>query len=170
MPLFLKHIFSFLAFVFSAACVSGTSVSGKITDEKNEPVSFATVYVEGTTLGTTANIDGIYKLELKPGTYRLIFRFIGYKQLEKNIEVGTTNIELNVQLEPQKYELKEVTVSASAEDPAYAIIRKAIKKRRQYLTEIKEYTSDVYMKGMQKVASYPKKLFGQETKLIMASL
>jgi hypothetical protein len=162
----LKHCFLFLLFfAFRFVGVYGASVSGKITNEKGEPLSFANVYAEATTLGTTANVDGIYKLELKPGTYRLIFRYIGYKVLEKNIEISTANINLNVELEPQKYELSEVVISASAEDPAYAIIRKAIKKRKQYLTEIREYTSDVYMKGMQKVASYPKKLFGQEIDL-----
>ena len=161
----LNHCFLFLLFVFPLSGVYAASVSGKITDEKGAPLGFASVYAEGTTLGTTANIDGIYKLELKQGTYRLVFRYVGYKLLEKNIEVGAADIHLDVQLEPQKYDLNEVTVSADAEDPAYAIIRKAIKKRKQYLTEVEEYTSDVYMKGMQKVSSYPKKLLGQEIDL-----
>src|ERR1044072_4139600 len=110
MLLFLKRCFLLFLFAITGINVYGASVSGKITDEKNEPVGFASVYAEGTTFGTTANIDGIYKLELKPGTYRLIFRYVGYKLLEKNIEVSSTNIHLDVQLEPQKYELKEVTI------------------------------------------------------------
>mgnify|MGYP003335814524 CR=1 FL=1 len=140
-------------------------VGGKITNTQNEPLAFAGVYAEGTTVGTTSNLEGIYRLELKAGKYKLIFRYVGYKTLEKQIEVGADNITLDVQLEQQKYELKEVTVSAGAEDPAYAIMRKAIRMRKHYLTEVEEYTTDVYMKGMQKVTSYPKKFFGQDIDL-----
>jgi hypothetical protein len=147
-----------------AVCFAA-QVSGKITDEKKEPLAFASVYAEGTTLGTTANIDGYYKLELKPGTYNLVFRYVGYKTLVKNILIDSGNVSLDVMMEPQKYELKEVIVSAEAQDPAYAIMRKAIRIRRQYLTEVQEYTSDVYMKGMQRVQSYPKKILGQDIDL-----
>lgn len=160
-----KAIACSLVFILICIRADAATVSGKITNEKNEPLGFASVYAEGTTLGTTANIDGFYKLELKPGKHILVFRYVGYKTLEKNIDVSAENISVDVQLEKQKYELKEVTVSAGAEDPAYAIIRKAIKMRKHYLTEVNEYTSDVYMKGMQRVTKYPKKFLGQDIDL-----
>lgn len=165
MRLYKRLIIIFILFAVFPRQTFSATVSGKITDEKKQPLSFAGVYAEGTTLGATSNIDGNYKLELKPGTYVLVFRYVGYKTLKKNIEVSTENILLDASLEPQQYQLSEVTIASDAEDPAYAIIRKAIKKRKQYLTEVKEYTSDVYMKGMQKVTSYPKKFLGQDIDL-----
>ena len=165
MSLHKQFILPFILFFVLTQEIFSATVHGKITDEKKQPLSFASVYADGSTLGTTANAEGNYKLELKPGKYILVFRYVGYKTLKKNIEVSSENISLDVVMEQQQYQLKEVTISSDAEDPAYAIIRKAIKKRKHYLTEVDEYTADVYMKGMQKVTSYPKKFFGKDIDL-----
>jgi hypothetical protein len=57
--------------------------------------------------------------------------------------------------------LKSVTIRAGAEDPAYAIIRKAIKKRKTYLNEVKAFSCDVYIKGLQKLLETPKRFMGR---------
>ncbi|MBK5285982.1 MAG: carboxypeptidase-like regulatory domain-containing protein, partial [Bacteroidia bacterium] len=116
-----KQLITFLILFFIAGQqLFSATISGTITDEKKQPLSFAGVYADGTTLGTSANIDGNYKLELKPGKYKLVFRYVGYKALEKNIEAGTENIVLDVSLELQQFQLSEVTIASDAEDPAYA--------------------------------------------------
>ncbi|HLG34884.1 MAG TPA: carboxypeptidase-like regulatory domain-containing protein [Bacteroidia bacterium] len=92
--------------ILSGIRVDAASVSGKISNEKGEPLGFASVYAEGTALGTTATADGFYKPELKPGKYSIIFRHVGYKTLEKSIEVSTENISLDVQLEQQNVILR----------------------------------------------------------------
>src|SRR5690554_7504569 len=58
------------------------AIIGKITDVafNNEPLAFANVYIKGTSKGVTSDIDGIYALEnIKPGTYTLIYSFVGYE-------------------------------------------------------------------------------------------
>ena len=123
------------------------TVNGKVTDQNGKPVAFANMHVKNTTNGASANSEGDYSLALQPGQYDLQFRAVGYKQETRhiNLEANTT---LNITLSAELYELKTVTINASGEDPAYAIIRKAIKKRKAHLSEIKAYTCEVYIKGL----------------------
>src|SRR6186713_1429958 len=53
-------------------------ISGKVLDEKGEPVSGATVRVVETGAGIQSNIDGTYQLSLAPGTYTLEVTYISY--------------------------------------------------------------------------------------------
>lgn len=135
------------------------SLSGKVTDQNGKPVPFANVYVKNTTNGASANVEGDYSLLLPPGQYDLQFRAVGFRQESRSIDLKN-NTALNVTLSAEVYELKSVSVNASGEDPAYAIIRKAIKKRKAHLGEVKAYTCQVYIKGLQKLLAAPKKFMG----------
>jgi hypothetical protein len=138
------------------------SISGEVSDNHQLPIPFCSVYLKGTTVGTTANIDGKFFLEVTPGNFEIVFRSIGYKLYSKQVTVTTEDIKLNVTLEPESYQLKEATVNASDEDPAYAIIRKAIKNRKKYLDETEAFTCKAYVKSTQKLTAYPKKFLGQD--------
>jgi hypothetical protein len=131
-------------------------VSGKVTDSKNNPLPFASILVKGTTIGTNSNADGVYNLRLKPGQYEIIFQYVGYKKESKTIEVNA-DATLNMVLQSDNYQLKEVSVTAG-EDPAYAVIRQAIKKRKFYLNQVNAYTCRAYIKGLQRLNSIPKNL------------
>jgi len=157
---FRVFLFSFLL-GFSLLGKSAT-ISGEIIDDHKLPVPFCSIYLKGTTIGTTANIDGKFFLEVSPGNFEIVFRSIGYKLYSKQITVGNEAIVINVTLEPESYQLREATVNASAEDPAYAIIRKAIKNRKKYLNEVDAFTCKSYVKSTQKLISYPKKFLGQD--------
>ncbi len=60
------------------------TVTGTVTDEKNEPLVGASVVLEGTTKGTITDVDGKYTLELdnKEKTGTLIFSFVGFDKQE----------------------------------------------------------------------------------------
>lgn len=150
--LFLTILF-FISFIsFSQSFL----VNGKITDEKNQALSFSSVLVKGTTQGTNANADGFYFLKLAPGTYELIFQYVGYKKkVEKIIVEG--DVIKNVALNPESYELNEVVIN-DGEDPAYAVIRQAIKKRKFYLNEVNAFTCKAYIKGLQRLKDFPRKM------------
>ena len=150
-----------LMFFLMITSAQAVVISGKVTDEKSQPAPFASVFVKGTTTGTTTNMDGMYTLDLKPGSYELVFRYIGYKQHIENIEIGNARVVLNVQLSPENINLKEVTVSAD-EDPAYEVIRQAQKKRKFYLQQVEAFSCDVYIKGVQRVTQHPEKVLGIE--------
>ena len=61
---------------------------------------FANVLVKGTNIGVTTDFDGNYSINVEPGTYTLVFSFVGYKTKElTDINVGQNDIkEINVNL------------------------------------------------------------------------
>lgn len=137
-------------------------VLGVVTEANGEPLPFATVYVQGTTTGTTTNLQGEYFLTLDNGSYQLVFQYVGFRHQVEKVTVAGRPVQLNVALENESIQLQEIEVKANAEDPAYPIIRKAIAKRKHYLEQVGEYTCDVYIKGNVKVLDAPKKILGQD--------
>ncbi|MEI6086654.1 MAG: DUF5686 and carboxypeptidase regulatory-like domain-containing protein [Bacteroidota bacterium] len=153
----------FLAFLFILHVVAANSatVSGWVKDKSGNSIPFASVLMKGTTKGTTANAKGFYSLEIGTGSYVLVAQHVGHKSLEKHIQVLSSSLEFNFELEEQQYNLKEVIVKSGGEDPAYAIIRKAISKREEHLKEIKKFECEVYLKGQLQLRDYPKKFLGK---------
>ncbi|MBK7666105.1 MAG: carboxypeptidase-like regulatory domain-containing protein [Sphingobacteriaceae bacterium] len=148
-------LISFICLQFSGYAQTFV-LSGKITDSKNNPLSFATVLVKGTTIGTNSNVDGFYTLRLKPGQYEIIFQYVGYKRESKVLNLDADK-SFNAVLQSDNYQLKEVQITAG-EDPAYAVIRQAIKKRKTYLNQVNSYTCRAYIKGLQRLNQIPKNL------------
>lgn len=142
-------------FLFHSASAQVFSVSGSINGNK-EALSFASVYIKGKNTGTSSNQEGQYTLKLSKGTYTLVFQYIGYhsKEIQVELEKNTT---LNVELQLDGISLNEITVVAG-EDPAYPIMREAIKKREYYLSQVKTYSCQTYVKGIQRLKSIPEQL------------
>ncbi len=141
-----------------------SALHGRVTDREGAPLPFANVYFEGTTHGTTTNADGYYRLEAVPGTYRVAFRFLGFRTAVHEITLGRDDLEFNVALEPEQYRLGEVVVTAG-EDPAYAIMRHAVDNRKRYRDQVEGYACDVYIKGLQRMLKWPEKIMGQDIRM-----
>lgn len=142
-------VFCLLLFHFAAQASGG--LRGNIRNTKGEPLSFASVMVKSTADGTIANEDGKYEIALPPGTYEVVFQYLGHKTQTQRVEVATEYATLDVTLEEQAITLSEVQVSGSGEDPAYTIMRKAIAMSRFHLLEVDSYTARTYVKGSGKV-------------------
>lgn len=154
----LRSLFFFL--VLSQALFGQTVLlSGKVSDTKGQAISFASVYVKGTTVGTSANSEGEYQLRVKTGQAEIVIRAVGYQQYSSLLSLSA-DTKLNFTLQPEAYQLNDVVIKADAEDPAYAIIRLAIKNRKKHLNEVKAFSAEVYIKGMQKLLAAPKKFMG----------
>lgn len=152
-------IIAFLLTCFTAAAQQYT-LSGKITDEQGRPIPFASIYVGYSGSGTSANNEGQYQLQLKPGDYTVQFKAIGYRQENQKLTLNA-NRTFNITLHTEVYELKAVAISGTGEDAAYGIIRKTIKKRKYHLQEVKAFTCDIYIKGLQRMLDAPKKFLGR---------
>ncbi|WP_417875327.1 TonB-dependent receptor domain-containing protein [Winogradskyella sediminis] len=114
----MKHLFTLLVFsLFSLVGFSQTGVvTGKIYDaEFNDLLPFANIVVKNTTIGTTSDFDGNYELELDPGTYVLVYSFVGYqpKEITDVVIEENTEVTINVTLNPSSESLDEVVVSTS---------------------------------------------------------
>ena len=153
------YILLFLCLATSLSAVAQFQISGKITETNGDPIPFASIYIKNTTKGVSANADGLYKLSVEKGPVVLIFKAIGFKTTERTVQVNN-NIVANQILAVESYTLNSVTIRSDAEDPAYEIIRKAIKNRKKHLNEVNSFTTEVYIKGLQKLVGAPKKFFG----------
>jgi|WetSurSiteA1Bulk_404760.scaffolds.fasta_scaffold00142_10 hypothetical protein len=132
------------------------SLKGRLTDRKDLPVPYAAVYDETTYVGTTSNADGFYDLKLEPGKHSIVFKAMGYFQVRKQITTADQTITLNIQLDEQAIQVKEVVITPGKEDPAYPIMRKVIGLAPYHLNQVKEYTADVYLRGTIHLISIPK--------------
>jgi len=158
----MRRILSILGLFFISFNSFAGRISGIITDDKGTVLPFASIFIKGTTKGTTANNEGKYFLDLNPGTYTIICQHVGYDREERKITVSEENLALNFQLHLQELTMKEVIVKKGGEDPAYEIIRQAIKKRPYYNAQVDSLSVDVYIKGLIRSRAIPKKIFGQK--------
>ncbi len=136
-------------------------LSGTVTNQKGETLPFSSITIKGSAEGTSANNKGYFSIHLSPGTYTIICRHVGYQRQEKTITIDEKDAELNFILVEQQVSLSEIVVKSGDEDPAYAIIRKAIKKRKEYSQENNSYQCEVYSKGTMSLRNYPKKFMGE---------
>ncbi len=92
-------------------------IIGKVVDKAtNEPIIGLVVLIEGTTTGTQTNFDGQYELiNLKAGTYKLVFKYISYntKIVEGIVVNAGKTTTLNITMEEQGKQLNEVVVTST---------------------------------------------------------
>lgn len=141
--LFFLFALSFLAFGQDIVTLKGLVVESN----SNLPLSFANIRVSGSTLGTAANRDGEFNLKLKPGHYKLIASYIGFVTDTISVELKSDNPSLVFKLNETKINLPEIVVTPGI-NPAYAIIRNAILKKKERDLKIQSYEFNAYTKGL----------------------
>lgn len=156
-----KYLPLSILFLF-AIPARATLIKGTVTSNKGEPLPFATVMIKGTTHGTTANAEGLYQLDIPQGTQVIVCQYMGYRKEEMTVQSAGAVQVLNFVLQPVSLQIKEVVVKSGGEDPAYAIIRQAIKKRSFYQSQVKNFTVESYIKMLAKLRKTPKRVLGQK--------
>jgi len=151
---------AFILLLLLPVLAMATPLRGRITDEKGQGLPFASIYIQETASGTATNEQGYYQLELRPGTYTLEFKYVGYRARTEKVTIGQEAQELNLSLQPEVLNLKEVVVKAGDEDPAYAIMRKAIGLRKYHGNEANAWSARVYMKSVGRMDKVPSKVLG----------
>ena len=135
------------------------TVKGKITDQNGTELPFVNVYIEGTTNGTTSNADGEFALNVKEGDDLILaFQTLGYVKHREKIDINTQTSDLLIKMRSENVQLKEVMIKGNSKDPAYAIMREAIKRRRENKDKVQSFSADIYMKSNVKLLQIPKKL------------
>ncbi len=141
---------------------SSQKIYGTVYNDKGDLLPYASITIKGTSIGASANNKAKFSFSVAPGTYTIICQHIGYKRQEKKVIIGQADEEITFIIAQQKLDMKEVVVKQGGEDPAYAIIRKAIKKRPYYSKQVKGFECDLYTKDIMKLRNLPKKIFGQK--------
>lgn len=94
------------------------AVTGRVVDEKGNPIPGATVLIQGTTQGVATDADGRYTINTRSED-ALRISFIGYKTEVVPLKGKT---KLNVRLNPTAENIEEVTVVAFGEQKKESVV------------------------------------------------
>ncbi|MFT6959634.1 MAG: hypothetical protein ACJA17_000728, partial [Polaribacter sp.] len=152
---------SFIITLLFCASIMSAQLKGNITDKNGEPLSSVSVYLENTFTGTTTNDNGDYSLTLKkPGKYTLVFQIIGFTTLKKEVLITSFPFELDVVLEEENVQLKEIVISTK-DNPANRIIRNVIANKDKNTDKYSNYTAKFYSRGLLRIKDAPEKFLGR---------
>ena len=112
-------IFLILVLLTNSLIVSAQNVRvyGSVKNAiNNTPISFANVVIDGTSKGTTTDIDGNFELlEIKPGLYNFKCSYIGFNtEIKTEIQLTTNkNLRLDFSLTENAQIIDEIQVTAN---------------------------------------------------------
>lgn len=106
-----RHFLAMLVLMLVALPLSAqVKVTGKVTDDTNNPLPGANVVVKGTSQGVVSDFDGNYEIQAKNGDV-LEFSFIGFQTQTQKISVGGgKSLIINVVLKEDAQQLEDVVV------------------------------------------------------------
>src|SRR4030095_534345 len=94
--------------MLSIIALAQHTITGKVTDDKGNPVPNASVIVKGTTTGTTSKADGSFSLNVSANARALIFSAVDMTTTE--VVIGSNN-DVTVSLKSEDKTLTEVVVT-----------------------------------------------------------
>lgn len=114
-----KYISLFLLIVISISAFAQQkkhTISGELKDARTgEELVGASIYVEELKTGVTTNSYGFYSLNLPVGVYTLVFSYIGYESVKKQVDLSTDQ-KIKIELTEESKKLKEVVVNTDKPD------------------------------------------------------
>jgi len=114
----------FLLVISTELFAGNGKISGKVTDSSTgEPLLGATVILKGTSLGSATDFEGKFLISQAPeGQQILSISYIGYNKKEEPITIKTgETVKIDIKLDYNTIDFKEVTVTAQLEGQAAAI-------------------------------------------------
>ena len=112
----LTIVILFLLHSFSSIAQNQYTISGYVQDnESGENLIGVSIYDQQTYKGTASNQYGFYSLSMNEGNYVIIYSFIGYKSITKNITLNK-DIRLNLALNNDAILTEEVIVTGERLD------------------------------------------------------
>jgi iron complex outermembrane receptor protein len=124
---FIKFIAILLmSIVVSSNAMAQFTITGKITDEKKNPLLGANVVLPSISKGDATNAIGSFQIsDVQEGNYTIRVSFIGFQQISRDIKVDQ-NLELNFTLMEEKMLSEEVTVKAIRAESLAPITQKTL--------------------------------------------
>lgn len=122
-------------------------ISGRIIDSTTgQGVPFVSVAIQGTALGTSSDFEGNYQLVTAPPGDSLVVSSLGYLSRTYPLSRQARQT-IDISLVPASNLLQEVKVYAKGGDPAYPIIREAVRRRSHFdPSQLSAYQFDSYAK------------------------
>lgn len=104
-----------VALLSTSLIMAQTTISGKVVDSNNGPLSGVNIVLEGTSKGSISDFDGNYTISgVENGSYTLTASSLGYSNFSSRVELDGSNVVVNIQLEEDEESLSEVIVTGVA--------------------------------------------------------
>ncbi|WP_242047108.1 DUF5686 and carboxypeptidase-like regulatory domain-containing protein [Dysgonomonas sp. HGC4] len=144
-------IMLFALFSISTIYSQTTSVQGVVRDSvTNEPLEFATVRFDGTTVGKLSDEVGKFSLSNTTGGNTVVVTMMGYESRTIIVPLNKTT-QLDIKLKAEGVQLNEIVIRPGKEkyskkdNPAVELIKKVIANKYDYLiTNQNYYMNDEY--------------------------
>ncbi len=141
-----------------------SKITGIVRDSETfDPLPGANIRIVGTARGATTNAEGAYRILLPAGKHEIVLSFLGYFSDTLRLTLHDEHVNRNVFLRPAVLAMPEVTVYGTAGDPADEIIRKAIQKKQEILSQLRSLEFSAYSK----VTSRARRKKGESVDTIM---
>jgi hypothetical protein len=132
-------------------------LTGKVSNASMEPMAYVNVsVVEDKTIGTTTNLKGEYTINLRTGSYIIVYSFVGYKSIKIPVIINNKGMVQNAIMEPENREIKGVIIKGKRIDRSEEIIKKVIANKYIYGNSV-PYTVNAYIKAKQQESTTKKK-------------
>jgi len=117
MTFFSKFLLAILLSLFCNLVVAQEyTISGRIENAQSEaPVVGASIFLQGTQVGTTSDDQGKFELSAAAGNYKLIIRHLGLQDIEQDIELKK-NLKLDFKSKPSRISTGEVIITAEGDN------------------------------------------------------
>lgn len=126
--------------------------TGRITCSNNKPAAFASVYIKNSVYGTAANESGNYQLKLPSGSYDIIYRAAGYREVAEKVTVTGQDLCHDVKLtDSVNYQAPDGNAGAEGME----IMRQVLDRRKFYQQQPRQYACSIYVKGVEKLDDVP---------------
>ncbi len=90
-------------------------ISGKVNDNKGQPLSGVNVYIKSSYEGGSTNEKGNYNFNTTlSGKQILVVSFLGFKTVNQDIEIGITDIQLDFSMTESSNNLTAVVITAGS--------------------------------------------------------
>jgi hypothetical protein len=162
----MKQILLLLSLLlFSTVGFAQSVVKGRVVDEDTrEGIPFCNIYIEGTTVGVSSDVDGYYELITKEKFDSLSVSAIGYQPARAFIKADLDTQMVNFLLSAESLTLNEVVVLAG-ENPANEIVRGIVREKdNNRIDQLDSYQYESYSKVELDLANIDPKL--QKGKLL----
>lgn len=91
---------------------SHVKIGGKVTDENNHPIEFATIRIAGTAIGTLSGTKGEFSLSAPAAdTIEVIISCIGYSDVKRRFIDAKQEVVLNAKLYKKTHALSELEIT-----------------------------------------------------------
>lgn len=142
-----RTLFTILLISFQVVYVfsQNATIRGFITDQEDgEPCIYANLYIVGTELGASTDINGFYTItRVPPGEHTLVVTYVGYDSIVQDINVKPGEIlSQNFRMQRSSFVLDEAVVSAERQESQTQVLVSRINVTSEQIRQLPSIGSE----------------------------